>query len=746
MAQKLLFIALFCLGLTQLQARHIIGGAMSYRCLGRDEYEFTLRLYRDCNCLGCPPLDPIAYIGIYRCSTPAQCGTQLSAFGTVDVPRQSLLNIPPTEYPCLVPPDVCVEEGVYVFRYTLPLSTMSYHISFQRCCRDETMSNIALPGSTGATYTVEVTPEAQQLCNSSPQFSIVPPSVICANALLVYDHSAEEMDGDSLVYELCAPLAGAGNNNGQQLTFTCSGSTPRPACPPPYTELYYRQPYSAAEPILGDPLLKIDPRTGLITLRPSALGRFAVSVCVREYRKGVLLSRVTRDFQFNVTDGCNPKVQPDVKEDVKLAEKEFLIRSCGKTLVDISNESTPRDAIKLISWSFDLKTGQAAQSNQWNPQIQFPDTGRYEGKLLLNPGFECADSAKVWIHVLPLLQADFSFDYDTCKAGEVQFRDLSIVHAKSVQEWSWFSGERGTSALSNPSFQYEYPGVKRARLTVRDANGCVSSIQKEVRYFPVPKLLLTTPSSAELCEPGQVYFQNLSSPVDTTYRIEWKFGDGGVSRKHSPSYTYSNDGLYSVALKVVSPIGCETDTIYPDLIRIKPAPNAAFAIVPPEVTNVFPDFQLQDQSTDALRWLWQFGDGRQYTDRNLSAAARELGTLRIIQFAYNNFGCQDSTSQILRILPEVRYFLPNAFTPNGDSVNDELQAVGIFAGMRNFRINVWNRWGEMVFQSSDPQGTWNGLKFNQGSELPVGVYTVLASYLDPKDQLIEYRGFVTLLR
>ena len=243
-----------------------------------------------------------------------------------------------------------------------------------------------------------------------------------------------------------------------------------------------------------------------------------------------------------------------------------------------------------------------------------------------------------------------------------------------------------------------------------------------------------------------MYFQNLSFPIDTTYRIEWKFGDGGSSKRISPSYTYAQDGLYSVSLSVTSPIGCRTDTLYQDLIRIKPTPNAAFAVEPPEVTNVFPDFRLQDQSTDALRWLWQFGDGRQYTDRNPSTAARDLGTLRITQFAYNNFGCQDSSSQILRILPEVRYFLPNAFTPNGDSVNDELRAVGIFAGMRNFRINVWNRWGEMVFQSSDPQDTWNGLKFNQGSELPVGVYTVMASYLDPKDLMIEYRGFVTLLR
>lgn len=745
MAKKNL-ILLVLLGISNLlQARHIIGGAMSYRCLGGDNYEFTLRLYRDCYCYNCPAMDVEAYIGIYRCNSPG-CGTQGSVFASLTVQRQSLRNIPATEYPCLVPPDVCVEEGVFVFQQYLPKSSMSYHVSFQRCCRDETMTNIALPGATGATYTVELTPEAQRLCNNSPEFSIVPPTVICANALLEYDHSAEETDGDSLVYELCAPLAGAGNSTFQQFNYSCDGSTPRPACPPPYSELNYRLPYSAQSPIPGDPALQIDPKTGLITLKPSALGRFAVGVCVREYRKGILMSKIYRDFQFNITDECNPVVVPNIKEDALLAEKEFLIRSCGKTLVDITNESTPRDAIKVLKWDFDLNKGQTVQSYQWHPQIQFPDTGRYQGKLLLNPGFECADSAKIWVHVLPLLQADFSFHYDTCNAEPVQFKDQSISYSRTIQSWAWTFGEGGRSILPNPNFRYLFPGTKRVSLTVQDANLCTSSIIKDVRYFPVPPVLITGPSAVELCEPGKVVFENLSSPIDTTYQVEWQFGDGGVSRQLSPTHIYAQDGLYSVALKIISPIGCQNDTLYPNLIRIKPTPQAAFAIEPPEVSNVFPNFQLLDQSSDALRWLWQFSDGRQYTERNLAGTARELGSLRITQYAYNNFGCQDSISQILKVLPEVRYFLPNAFTPNGDSVNDELRAVGVFTGMRNFKINVWNRWGEMVFQSTDPQASWNGHKFNQGMELPIGVYTVLASYLDPKDQLIEYRGFVTLLR
>jgi gliding motility-associated-like protein len=258
-----------------------------------------------------------------------------------------------------------------------------------------------------------------------------------------------------------------------------------------------------------------------------------------------------------------------------------------------------------------------------------------------------------------------------------------------------------------------------------------------------PPIALFTGSNQITCD-GIISFSDTSFNAPTSWK--WKFGDGGVSKQINPTHVYNNDGLYSVSLKLVSPIGCSTDTLFKNLILVKPTPKAAFVIDPPEVSNVFPDFKLVDQSKDAVSWLWQFGDGREYTDHNPIASAPELGTLSITQFAYNNFGCQDSVVKILKTYPEVRYFLPNAFTPNGDSVNDELRAVGVFEGMRSFNINVWNRWGEMVYQSINPEETWNGQKFNQGIPLPVGIYTVLVTYLNPKEERKEYRGFVTLIR
>ena len=96
--------------------------------------------------------------------------------------------------------------------------------------------------------------------------------------------------------------------------------------------------------------------------------------------------------------------------------------------------------------------------------------------------------------------------------------------------------------------------------------------------------------------------------------------------------------------------------------------------------------------------------------------------------------------------PEVRYFLPNAFTPNSDSTNDTYKGVGIMEGATNFRMTIWNRWGELIFESSDPENGWNGRKFNTGKESPSGVYIVMVTFSGPRGEDFELKGFATLLR
>jgi gliding motility-associated-like protein len=125
---------------------------------------------------------------------------------------------------------------------------------------------------------------------------------------------------------------------------------------------------------------------------------------------------------------------------------------------------------------------------------------------------------------------------------------------------------------------------------------------------------------------------------------------------------------------------------------------------------------------------------------------RDTGLYAVVQIVTHPSGCKDTLIQYIDIKPEVRYFLPNAFTPNGDSVNDGFKGEGIMDGATNFRMSIWNRWGELVFETTNPDQSWNGRKGNNGPEAPAGVYLVLVSYDEPRGSRIEIKGYATLIK
>jgi hypothetical protein len=270
-------------------ASHIVGGVITYKFVKRDTsttvnkltYHFTLRVYRDLFSSNGTGLDQNANIAVLTQGTTG--AYTLYSQRSVRLLTQS--NVAPPVLPCSeVPPNLGVEEGLYEWDETLNESPRSYVITYQRCCRNNTIANIFFPGTTGSTYTVEITAESQRTNNNSPLFNNFPPTLICANEPLRFDHSASDTEGDQLVYSFCGALIGAS-----------SSGTPGPAPAgnnigkPPYQFVSYVLPnYSQNAPMGGNPVIKINPNTGLITGTPTALGQFVVTVCVEEYRNGVL--------------------------------------------------------------------------------------------------------------------------------------------------------------------------------------------------------------------------------------------------------------------------------------------------------------------------------------------------------------------------------------------------------------------------------------------------------------------------
>jgi gliding motility-associated-like protein len=749
----LAFLVASCLLTLPASAAHIIGGEITYQCLGYTNgdtssnsrtYVFTMRIYRDCQGSGAnfdsaPGGSFTASVTIYR-------GSSNVPFLTLYLQGPTSTFIDPNPgNPCvIVPQNVCVQQGVYVFpAVDLPISNESYHITYQRCCRNITITNILNPDDSGATYTMELTPAAQLVGNNSPVFSNYPPIVLCAGQPFSVSSAAVDAEGDLLVYELCTPLLGGGLNFNNPLAL--NGLAPDPDNPPPYNGVNFLAPaYTAQNPLGAASDFDMGTYSGLMTGQPAIQGQFVVGICVSEYRNGILLSTVRRDFQFNVTT-CTPTVVADVSED-SLANDVYLFNTCGETTLTFINQSFQAQFIDVFYWEFDIN-GETEIIDTWNAGVTFPGPGEYEGRLVLNPNTSCGDTAHIRVGIYPGLDTDFTFDYDTCLAGPVQFTALPETNGQEIVEWRWNFGDGNTSEIVNPQQIYGDPGARIATLKITDTNRCTATASRLVPYFPVPALLIVSPSETESCAPASVFFNNLSNPVDDTYEVRWDFGDGATGDGINATHTYEQAGVYDVGLSITSPIGCQTDTIFSALITVTPAPIADFDFSPEAPDFFHPTVQFNDKSIDAWRWYWEFdGPGAYATLPNPTFTFADTGLYEVTLLVTHISGCQDSTSRIVDIKPVNTFHLPNAFTPNDDSVNDIYKPEGFLPGMKQYQMRIWNRWGEMIFESSHPDAGWNGRKNNSGGLAPPGVYLCEVRITGPRGELSTYKSEVVLLR
>lgn len=738
-----------------LKALHIIGGEVTYTCKGMDiakknvTYEVVFTMYRDSKSNGAQ-LDGLADFGIYKKSTD---GTRWIYFTTVNNIRvREIEDVSIVlSNPCIIIPlNVGVQKGTYTFEVTLPIIDQSYYISYQRCCRNTTILNLRNPGDAGAAFTCEITSEGQQACNSSPKFNDFPPVVICANKSIDFDHSAVDIDGDSLVYSFCAPLTAGGKegSDGSGNSNSCFGVTPAPNnCPPPYDEVTFFTPnYSFDNPMGGNPRVQIDSKTGLISGVPTLLGQYVVGVCVQEYRDGKLIGYLKRDFQFNVTS-CEDAVKADIKATLENGI-EYNVISCGNTELNFVNESTDTRFIKQYYWEFDIK-GNKEIYNTRNVKVNFPGLGTYKATMILNKDIEgaeeCRDTANIVVNIYPSISADFNYVYDTCVAGPIEFADASFSGAGPILKWDW-DFKLSDSQQKNPLFEFENPGDHPVKLIVTDGNNCKDTITKIVNYNPVPSLIVVEPNTFIGCQPATIYFNNLSNPIDDTYDFYWDFGDGGTGSDLSPTHIFNDVGTFDIQLKLVSPIGCITEKIWRNFIKIVESPVAGFSYTPEDPNLYNNTVQFNDASSGAEYVYWKFDDLDNSFLRNPQYTFRDTGIYEILQVVSHTSGCSDTARALIDIDPLVTLFMPNAFTPDNDGLNDIYLPVGNFIGIKDYTMEIYNRWGERIFESTDVTQGWNGSRDNSGIAAPAGVYVYVVHYIDGFDEPKQEKGHVTLLR
>jgi gliding motility-associated-like protein len=730
-------------------SNHIIGGEIYYECLGyanngldttKRRYLITIKLYRDCYAMNAAAFDPTLGFTVYRQNGNSYVKT-LPGNQEDTIRFNKIIHpmIPPV-YPCLdLPDNICGEFGVYEKIIDLPIIKEKYVIIWQRCCRNTSITNIMDPGQTGATYSIEIHPEAQTTCNSSPRFALFPPTILCANAPFKFDHSAIDKDGDQLIYEFCEPWKGGGLN-----PTGCNSVTPTPDCPPPFQPVDYVFPYSALSPLGGLPPITINSLTGMITGTPNVIGQFVVSVCVYEYRNGTLLSVLKRDFQFNVA-ACEGVIEARLTGASQLTPNRFEITVCGTNEYQVLNSSIDQKYIHDILWTYE-NGGVIDTFYGWAPYIKFKEGGLHSGKFIINPNTNCGDTGYFKVNVISDLKTDFTAVYDSCKAGPVQFVDHSSSNYSNIQNWNWSVGDGITSFARNPEIQYLRPGTYPVLLTIKDNFGCISKSFQQINWFPAPDVVVFQPNVNEGCVPVKIEFKNVSFPTDNTYKFLWKFSDGKTDSGYTVQHTFTEKGVYDLKLEVSSPLGCYNEGIFDDVIYVYDPPVANWTVDTHVVNIKAPVINVMDKSTGTIGRTWII-DGKQYFyDPDLQIAFKDTGYHHIRMIATDRFLCTDTLDTEIFVYRDFSLFMPNAFTPNGDGKNDEFAPVGQLQSLENYELNIYDRWGGLLFSTLDPETGWNGKFDNTGKDLPPGTYIYELKYKALRKDAIHEKRMLSLLK
>lgn len=516
------------------KASHIVGGEMTYNCLGNNQYEIRLTIFKDCASLfqgKNVPYDPFANIGIFTGQGVLLSSFSIAFGGSADTLDLSLLN------PCYtVSQGECIQQYTYSRIITLPFRSGGYHLAYQRCCRNNVITNIIAPGQTGATYDVAISEAALLSCNSSPRFREWPPFYICLGSSIDYDNSAFDPDGDSIVYELCNPYDGANNGN------------PNPTIPagPPYSSVIWSPPYNVNSMLGGPDPLRIDPVTGLLSGTPPTLGIFVVGICAKEYRNGVLIGVTKRDFQYGVV-ACAP-IQ---------AQFAVTVPPCNTSLSLLH-----LNASSTLSVPFDWDFGDnSPKVTGTNPVHAYPDTGTYTIRMIAAPGLPCVDTTVRQI-TINLDGADIEAPPKIACEGDTVLVVANNVLANynNIVSYNWSPNNLILSGQGTDSVYVVANSNLNLSVTATNDKNCTDVANTTVQLEIVEALFDSI--SFDCNTSLNIPFTNTSTSVSNTFL--WDFAGTGTSTQVNPTHTFPDTGRYAITLIAGVGAVCQ-DTITKDI-------------------------------------------------------------------------------------------------------------------------------------------------------------------------------------
>jgi len=357
--------------------------------------------------------------------------------------------------------------------------------------------------------------------------------------------------------------------------------------------------------------------------------------------------------------------------------------------------------------------------------------------------------------VYPNLEASFEVDPQDMVLPESTINLTNNTTNKGEWNYQWDFGDGTTSNEADPApHDYGTFGEFTVRLTA--TNGlCTDTYQTVVTIGAIPPIIEFDANPKEGCLPLVVEFENLSEYADpSTY--QWEFGDGQrAAAVENPIHVYTNPGKYTVKLSATNITGQRTELIKEEFITVNATPQASFTI-PDEYRQVFTTEEVRfvNLSEGADEYIWKFGDGNESFEKEPIHAYPDSGVYDITLIAINSeTGCTDSVSlsSQVKVILGGESDVPNAFTPSragpGTGSDNPLQNdyfLPRVEGVSQFNMKIYNRWGELLFESTDKDDGWDG--YYNGVLMPQGVYVYRLELVYENGRRETKVGDITLIR
>ena len=435
-----------------------------------------------------------------------------------------------------------------------------------------------------------------------------------------------------------------------------------------------------------------------------------------------------------------------------------ISRSVNVIQPPLMETSTPQDSVRICvstcaKLEVNSKGGNSPQHKyNWTPSISLLNVANIcptekENLFTVYASDEkgCISNTIILkVDLFDSLKVELPIDTAICDGAFVQLDATATGGDGNGYNYVWQPFANLSNAFIRNPVASPVSDIKYA-LSVKDVCGSPEIIDTiEIKILPQPVVKFSA-DSLEGCPPFQAYFDN---KTNDSYRCIWNFGDGTTAATCSEvSKVYSQSGKYNVKLTVTSEDGCIDSLEKKNYLNIFPVPRANFSMEPQPTTIIDSKIKFKDLSEGKVnRYEWNFAsmDTSMNPNPEYKFPDVEKGKYPVKLIVTNIFGCVNDTIRNVLIDADFFLYVPNSFTPNGDGKNDIWKPIASGFEYDYYEVQVFDRWGKMIFNTTDYEEGWDGSVNNAGDKAVVGVYTWRVALGDAKNVKTLHEEFGTL--